>query len=80
MEGTPHYSTGMIHGYFNGEPPEDFWRILTVYSSINAVSAVTWAYYRSPKHLKLKIDKCADVLMWFNNMQSIVPTWYMKEI
>jgi len=78
MQATPKYSTGMIHGYFNGEPSEDFWHILAVYTSIDALSAVTWAYYRFPEYLDSKIEKCAEVIQWYDNMKNIIPKWYLE--
>lgn len=78
MQETPHFSTGMIRGYFNGEPPEDYWRVLAFYTSIGAISSIPWAYYRFPNELESRIKHIADVLKWFDNMNNPMPTWYLK--
>jgi len=79
MQETPHFSTGMIRGYFGCEPPEDFWKALSFYSSIGAISAIPWAYYRFPNELDSRIKHCADILKWFENMNNAVPAWYLKK-
>ena len=78
MQETPHFSTGMIRGYFGGEPPEDYWRVLAFYTSIGAISSIPWAYYRFPDELESRIKHNADVLKWFDNMNNPMPTWYLK--
>ena len=80
MKETPHFSTGLIHGYFDGEPPEDYWILLAFYTSIGSLSAIPWAYYRFPDLMKSRQEHISDVLCWFNNMNSPVPTWYLKNI
>lgn len=79
MQETPHFSTGMIRGYFDGEPPEEYWSILAFYTSVGAISAIPWAYYGFPDKLGSITNLCADVLKWFDNMRNPVPTWYLKD-
>ncbi|NCA67570.1 MAG: hypothetical protein EOM87_05855 [Clostridia bacterium] len=78
MQETPHFSTGLIDGYFGGNIPDEFWRMLAFYSSISAVSSVPWAYYCFPEELDSRKKLCADVLRWYDNMQNIIPSWYIK--
>lgn len=79
MQETPHFSTGLIRGYFNGEPPEDYWRILAFYTSIGAISAIPWAYYHFPDELESRKKLVTDVLHWFENMNNYVPKWYLRD-
>jgi serine/threonine-protein kinase len=79
MQETPRFSTGMIRGYFGGEPPEDFWRLLAFYASVSAVSSIPWAYYHHPVELESRKKHVSEVLLWFDNMNSVVPSWYLKE-
>jgi len=78
LKETPHFSTGFIRGYFGGEPPEDYWRILAFYESIGAISSIPWAFYHQPKFLEQCINSVEKVLANFNNMQSHVPMGYLK--
>ena len=38
---SPHFATGQIHGYFDGEPPEDFFKLLALYSSVLLLSLLS---------------------------------------
>lgn len=80
MQETSHFSTGMIRGYFGGEPPEEYWRILALYTSIGAISSIPWAYYRFPDELASRLKLNADVMMWFERMGNPVPTWYLRKL
>jgi len=80
MKETPHFATGFIHGYFNGEPPDDYWRILAFYDSIGAISSITWAYYHHPKFLESCISNVEKVLTRYNDMQSHVPVEYLNDL
>ena len=77
---TPHFSTGLIRGYFNGEPPEEYWQVLAFYDSIGALSAITWAYYHHPKFLNEMIINVEKVLTRYNNMQNYTPMEYLKDL
>jgi len=79
MKETPYFSTGFIRGYFNGEPPEDYWRVLAFYSSIGAISSITWAYYHHPEFLESCIENVAKVLVSYDNMQNHMPKEYLKD-
>jgi len=79
MQQTPHFSTGMIHGYFKGGAPEEYWPVLALYMSIGAVSSIPWAYYHHPDLLNEMVQNISEIIKWFDNMQNPVPTWYLKD-
>ena len=76
----PHYMTGLIRGYFGGEPPAEFWTILSLYSSIGSFVAVCWAVYTNQPQEALNscVENVKNTLLWFDNMRNPVPTWYLK--
>ncbi|MCL2518245.1 MAG: aminoglycoside phosphotransferase family protein, partial [Oscillospiraceae bacterium] len=57
----PQYYTGLIKGYFDGEPPAEYFPLLALYM---VDSYLEWGYD----------PKC--VLDWFDDMRNPVPTWY----
>lgn len=78
----PHYTTGMIHSYFNGEePPEEFWDLLSFYLSATSLMLVSWAFYfeGNKKYREGSLQNVRNVLDWFDNMKNPVPTWYFKD-
>lgn len=76
----PHFTTGLIRGYFDGEPPVEFWRLLALYLSAGALMLVSWAFYLQQDELEYSVQNANDVLRWFDNMNSLVPTWYLKDL
>jgi aminoglycoside phosphotransferase (APT) family kinase protein len=76
----PHFVTGQLHGYFGGEPPAEFWRLLALYLSAGALMLVTWAFYMQQNELEYSIQNANNVLRWFDNMNNPVPAWYLKDL
>lgn len=77
MQETPHFSTGLIDGYFGEKIPQEFWHVLKLYSSISAISSVPWAYYCYPEELDSRILLCKNILHWYDNMKGLIPSWYI---
>jgi serine/threonine-protein kinase len=75
----PHFTTGLIRGYFDGEPSAEFWRLLAFYLSAGALMLVAWAFYSQQDELEYSIQNADNVLCWFDNMNNPVPTWYLKD-
>lgn len=76
---SPCFATGQIRGYFDSEPSEDFWRLLSLYMAAIAVNSLPWSIPFGQKEIDSAYKQIADVLCWFNNFQSTVPTWYLKD-
>lgn len=77
-QATPYFATGMVDGYFNKKPPMPFWQLLAYYISSNTLSSIYWAIPFGQGEIDTMMKQSQDVLMWYNNMQSVVPTWYIK--
>lgn len=75
----PHFTTGLIRGYFDGEPSMEFWRLLAFYLSAGALMLVAWAFYSQQSELEYSIQNANDILRWFDNMNNPIPTWYLKD-
>jgi aminoglycoside phosphotransferase (APT) family kinase protein len=75
---SPHFATGQLRGYFGGEPPIEFFRLLAFYISSNTLSSIYWAVPFGEKEITTMKNQAKDVLSWFDNMNNPVPTWYLK--
>ena len=75
-EVVPAFTSGQIHGYFGGEPPVEFWRLLAFYLSAGALMLISWAYYIQNDQMEYCLNHAKEVLQWYNNMQNFVPIWY----
>lgn len=72
----PAFARGMVDGYFDGDVPELFWRLLALYISNNTLSAVPWAIPFGQGEIDIMLAQARDVLGWYDGMTRIVPRWY----
>ena len=70
------FSSGMIDGYFSGNPPREFWILLAYYLSVSAITSVVWAKYFAPDELDNILELNYNVLSWFDDMKNPIPIWY----
>jgi len=77
---SPHFSTGQLRGYFDGEPPMEFFNLLAFYIGSNTLSSVYWAIPFGQDEVEIMMQQSQDVLSWFENMKNPVPTWYLKDV
>jgi len=73
------FHSGMLHGYFYGEPPREFFELFSYYQAYGALAALcdTSVYHQGmPEDGRRHME---NVLRWFDNMKNPVPTWYLEE-
>ena len=75
-QAAPAFATGMVDGYFGGDVPMEFWRLLALYISSNMLSSIPWAIPFGEGEIKTMLNQARDVLAWYNNMTDPVPAWY----
>lgn len=73
----PHFATGMVDGYFDKNPPIEFWQCLAFYIGSNTLSSIYWAMDFGQSDLDTMMKQSQDVLLWYNNFQVAVPSWYV---
>lgn len=76
---SPHFATGQIHGYFHGNPPDEFFTLLALYIGNNALSSIPWAIPLGEKEVAVMQQQARDVLTWFDGMRNPVPAWYLSD-
>ena len=77
-QAAPIFASGIVNGYFDGEVPIEFWKLLALYISSNTLSSIPWAIPFGDKEIDTMLKQAKDVLGWYDNMQNPVPTWYFK--
>ena len=75
----PHFATGQLRGYFNGEPPKEFWKLLAYYQAASAITSIAWAKYHAPEELSRVMQMNREVLTWYDGFKRVVPSWYLKD-
>ena len=75
-QAAPAFASGMVDGYFGGEVPLEFWRLLALYISSNTLSSLPWAIPFGEKEIQVMRDQAAAILQWYDNMNDPIPSWY----
>jgi serine/threonine-protein kinase len=71
VETQAHYYSGEFIGYFGGQPPLEFFKLLAFYVAVNALEQLAAHEGEDvPNHVKC-------VLNWFDDMRNPVPSWFL---
>ena len=74
----PAFAAGMVDGYFNGRVPPEFWELLALYISSNALSSLPWAIPYGEKEIAVMQKQGQDILAWYSAFRAVIPSWYRK--
>ncbi len=77
-QASPPFASGITDGYFDGDVPMEFWRLLALYIGSNTLSSLPWAIQFGDKEIRTMLNQTKGVLEWYNNMRNVVPSWYKK--
>ena len=75
-QAAPAFASGMVDGYFNGDIPMEFWKLLALYICSNTLSSLPWAIPFGDKEIQVMRNQAAQVLQWYDDMKNVVPAWY----
>ena len=71
-----HFCTGLIKGYFDGEPPSEFFEMFSYYLAYDALAALcdtSEGNQGEPDEGRRHMD---NILNWFDGFKNVVPSWY----
>ena len=74
----PAFASGMVDGYFDGDVPLEFWKLLALYISSNTLSSLPWAIPFGEGEIRVMQEQASQVMEWYDGMKRIVPNWYHK--
>ena len=78
-QAAPAFASGMVDGYFGGNVPLDFWKLLALYICSNTLSSLPWAIPFGDKEIQVMQKQAAQVLQWYDGMKNVVPSWYQPK-
>lgn len=70
------FSKGLLHAYFKGTPPLEFFALWKLYALTNAVGSIPWALENSPESISFVKEMVANTLEEFMVDEIPVPRWY----
>lgn len=74
---SPLFASGMVNGYFCGNVPVFFWRLLALYISSNTLSSVCWAIPFGQGEIDTMVNQAREILYWYENLKTVIPNWYI---
>ena len=75
-QAAPAFASGMVDGYFGGEVPMEFWRLLALYICSNTLSSLPWAIPYGEEQIQIMRDQEAEIMEWYDELRRVVPRWY----
>jgi len=75
-QAAPAFASGIVDGYFDGDVPMAFWKLLALYISSNTLSSLPWAIPYGVGEIQVMRKQAAQVLEWYGGMKNVVPSWY----
>lgn len=72
----PALARGQVDGYFDGDVPEEFWRLLLLYTCETQLGSLPWAIPYGEAEVRVMRDQTKQILTWYKG--GIVPSWYSK--
>lgn len=77
-QASPAFASGMVDGYFESGVPIEFWKLLALYICCNTLSSLPWAIPFGENEINTMRVQAEQVLKWYDNMLTPVPSWYEK--
>ncbi len=74
-----YFAAGRIDGYFDGNVPEHFWKLLLLYIFSDMTGAAAAAVSLGENEVAGVVQTARDVLSWFDEgieAESLIPNWY----
>lgn len=79
VESVP-FSIGQIHGYFNHNVPDEFWRIYSIYAAMLCFSSIVWSIKSSPEQLEKFSERINLLLKDHLFFEELKPSWYKDQV
>lgn len=74
---SPAFARGQLDAYFEGVIPEEFWRFLALYLTVNSLGALFWAEQVDPLQIPLMKEQADAVWTWYQGYSRLQPSWYL---
>ncbi|HEM5145050.1 TPA: phosphotransferase [Streptococcus suis] len=74
---SPAFARGQVEAYFEGVIPEEFWRFLALYLTVNSLGALSWAEQVDPLQIPLMKEQADAVWTWYQGYSRLQPLWYL---
>ena len=78
-QAAPAFASGMVDGYFAGNVPMEFWKLLALYICSNTLGSLPWAIPFGEEEIQVMRNQAEQILEWYDSMRCPIPGWYRSE-
>ncbi|ULO06838.1 phosphotransferase [Paenibacillus sp. 19GGS1-52] len=71
------FARGRIHGYFEGEPPKEFWARMALYVAYSSLFSIVWAIPYGAVDIEGMRERCKVALADYDGFKRVIPDWYV---
>ena len=75
-QAAPAFASGLVDGYFDGQVPLEFWKLLALYICSNTLGSLPWAIPFGDREIAVMQKQTAQVMEWYGGMEKVIPSWY----
>lgn len=72
----PAFARGRVDGYFDGAPPEDFWKLLRLYVCRGLLNGWVWAQSHGDEQVQIMLEQANMIRSWYIE-DGAIPAWYL---
>lgn len=66
------------HGYFNGDPPLEFWKVQAVYVAHAALYSIEWIVKFGQEDVYVMTKICERIFKDYDCFRLLIPKWYKE--
>ena len=70
------FAIGQINGYFNRQAPELFFRLIALYSAIDAHFGIIWAIPFGQDEIRQSLARSRSIFEDYRGFETYIPNWY----
>lgn len=74
---SPAFARGQVDAYFDGAIPEEFWKLMALYVTVNSLGALSWAEQVNSEQIPLMKLQAQKISEWYEYFNHHFPKWYM---
>ena len=74
------FAVGQIHGYFESNPPNEFFRLMALYIAANALFSIPWAVPFGDADVNKMLRQAQTVYEHYCGFTTTVPVWYEQMV
>lgn len=73
------FANGQLHGYFDGNPPEEFFKLVALYTATNLLSSIPWAVNFGEEEINVALKNTKKIMEVYDNFKTYIPKWYKEK-